>query len=95
MNTGTKLLWGFPSTIKISKIVSANSTNTAVFRPVSVEANEDIQDDSLRQTMLIHAEQQADMEEAAQERRHGREIDLDDGDWEGDALEYWLRGEYP
>lgn len=33
--------------------------------------------------MLIHAEQQADMEEAAQERRHGREIDLDDEHWDG------------
>lgn len=53
-----------------------------MFRPVSVEANEDIQDDSLRQTMLMHAEIQANSEEAAQERRHGREIDLDDGDWD-------------
>lgn len=53
-----------------------------MFLPVSVEVSEDIQDDSLRQTMLIHAEQQADMEEAAQERRHGREIDLDDRDWD-------------
>jgi hypothetical protein len=65
----------------MQKVMATASTTRSnnVFLPLPEKAKETIKD--IDQILLIHAELQANQEEAAQERRHGREVYIDDGDW--------------